>query len=349
MKVSRKYCFESNLFQKKKTYRYNSTNLIVMLGNGDGTFSMPIIFPLGYITSDNSITVIDVNQDTLLDVIIINGYAGTATIALGNGDGSFRNGSILIMDYCFSSKEIPVSDFNDDMCSDIAVVCYGDSNAYVYFGNCNGSFPTKLILATEEKNLPQAIVVADFNGDEHSDIVINNSRDRTIGVFIGYGNGSFEKQKKSFSGGGYSVSYMVTDDFNEDGNQDIVVLYSATNSFRVLLGHGNGSFSEGVRLIVESGLISDRIVTKDFNRDGHVDIGIATHHPYTITIYFGNGDGQFQTYILLSTETVGFENDIIAGDFNGDDYPDIMITDRDFGNVIIRLNTGQCNTSIVLD
>lgn len=50
---------------------------------------------------------------------------------------------------------------------------------------------------------------------------------------------------------------------------------------------------------------------------------------------------------MFSTEFYGEITSISAGDFNDDNYPDIIVTDSNPGGVTIFLNTGQCNASSV--
>jgi len=93
---------------------------------------------------------------------------------------------------------------------------------------------------------------------------------------------------------------MTVDDFNADGKQDIIVSYNFYGTLRVLLGNGDGTFSEKTRLLVENGTISNQVVTSD---------------PYTAVIFFGDGYGQFQRYRILLTAYSGYTTMISTDDF----------------------------------
>ena len=323
------------------------STLIVLLGNGNGTFSEPIIPSIGYFGVDTQIAVGDLNQDQLLDIALADGYAGSITVVFGNGDGTFRVGTILFPEDCPYLAGIALSHFNNDSYLDIAVACDGYSNVSIYFGDANGSFLEKIILYTGEYSSSLSIAVTDFNGDSHSDIAVVDDDHRTVGVFLGHGNGSFDMQRRSLTGGGISPSYIAVGDFNEDIKQDIVLSYVYGRANGVLFGYGNGTFGEKIRLVVQSGYVYMSVVVRDFNRDGHLDIATVTMTPYGVDVFYGHGNGNFETCRIFSTEFPGSFASIMAGDFNADGYPDLITTYKNPGGVFILLSRDQYNISEV--
>ena len=321
-------------------YSYHSSQVTVLLGNGNGTFGMPINFSIKYLLDSSQMVAIDTDQDHILDLAIIDGKNNYITFILGNGDGSFREGTRIRGCYSYLHM-ISVGDFNDDMIMDIALLCYADGYVSIYLGDGDGSFPTKIRLYTENDQ-PMTIAIGDFNGDNHSDVAISHNNDRTMGVFIGYGNGSFEKQKKSFSGSGYNANYMIVSDLNADGKLDMTILYEVRSIFKVFIGHGDGTFSEKTRFTFGLDGLSDEVVIKDFNRDGHLDIATIIGRPYNVVIFFGDGNGQFQNYTIFLKDLAN-DFSISASDFDNNGYEDIIITYGRFYSFDIFLNTGRCN------
>jgi len=327
-------------------YSNHSAQLTVLLGNGDGTFGMRINFTMDYLTHTSQMIAIDTDQDHILDIAIIHTNENYITFILGNGDGSFREGTRVIVGRWSTPSAMAVGDFNGDMIVDIAFICSGDTNIFIYLGDDSGSFSTKIMIDTEEDTSPTMMTVADFNGDGRSDIAISSDSNgqRTIGVFIGYGNGSFENQKKSFSGGTTNVQYMIVGDFNGDRNQDMTIAYRNLQILKVFLGHDDGTLSETARLMLESTPEAGHVVVKDFNKDGYSDIAMVIDAPYSVIIFSGNGNGQFQNYTISFTNLYGESFSISAGDFNNDNYQDIIITYSYSMSFDIFLNTGQCNS-----
>jgi len=70
------------------TTNFGSSNVTVLLGNGDGTFGAPIHLDAG-VGSDGA-AIADFNGDGNPDVLVTNNATDTVTLLPGNGDGTFR-------------------------------------------------------------------------------------------------------------------------------------------------------------------------------------------------------------------------------------------------------------------
>src|SRR5215469_14593735 len=102
---------------------------------------------------------------------------------------------------------------------------------------------------------------------------------------------------------------MAGGDFNGDGKEDLVAVYS--NFVSVLLGNGDGSFQAHVDYPTAN--FPGFVAAGDFNRDGNADI--VTSSPDYVSVLLGNGNGTFQTHVDYAVVCSG---NLAVADFNGD-------------------------------
>jgi hypothetical protein len=163
------------------------------------------------------------------------------------------------------------------------------------------------------------VAVGDFNNDGLLDVAWGSSLG-TLNVSLGDGKGGFQSPIPS-SGAGTNV--MIAADFNGDGNLDLAVDQGATIAIYLGDGHGNLAYKS----LVSTYGGNSPLAIADFNQDGILDIysaGWSTGQQY-IEIYAGNGDGTFK--LASSYYTSYFSEFPAVGDFNGDGWLDLVISE----------------------
>ena len=231
------------------------SNLLVFLGNGDGTFQAPIV-TTSPISGTTPVVVGDFNKDGKLDVL-----AG-GQIWLGNGNGTFRATSTFV-------GGLVVADMNGD--GNLDVVGTGGGGVLVQLGNGDGTFQAPVSYHVGSTGL---LTVGDLNGDGKPDVVVvsvPNIRPAgsqlisgTIAVLLNNGDGTLQPAVTYGVGEGvYSVSMG---DFNGDGKTDLAVIDSF--GVTVLLGNGDGTF----RNPLTYGAAKLYAAVGDVNGDGKPDL-----------------------------------------------------------------------------
>ena len=121
---------------------------------------------------------------------------------------------------------------------------------------------------------------------------------------------------------GLAPQAVVAADFNNDGQLDLAVANSSSNSVNALLGNANGTFQPAVTSA--AGFNPASIAVGDFNIDGKLDLVAANGGTNGVSVMLGNGDGSFRTpsNIDLGSEVAS----VAVGDLNNDGKMDLVAT-----------------------
>ena len=286
-------------------------------------------FPTG--TVPPAVVVQDLNGDGHPDLIVANRTAGTISILLGAGDGTFGNHSDIVVGA--SPSAIAVGDFDGDTKMDIAVTNSGDSTVSVLLGNGDGTFAAPVTYPTGTD--PVAILARDFNADGRPDLAVVNQGTGTVSILLSKMDGTFGA-KTDFPVG-TAPTAIASGDFNADGRADLAVTNRTDNSVSVLSGNGDGTF--GAKTDYPTGNAPAGIAIADFNGDGFPDLAVSNQTDNTVSILNGNASGTFSAHTDFTTG--GGPVGITAVDVTGEGNADLIIANQSSDNLTILIGNGD--------
>jgi hypothetical protein len=315
----------------------DGASIFLYLGNGDGTFRLGSTVTNNFLGDGGHFAYGDFNGDGDLDLAFVSGQKEgplNVTVVLGNGDGTFRPGSIF--GNFTNSAVLVVGDFNRDGKLDVVVGALEKNGTgfyfFVFLGKGNGSFKQQIRYPIGHPYF--LVATADLNGDGVLDLIfyyIPDGLHNAIGWMLGKGDGTFGKARtltQSLTTCGFAPPFAL-DDFNGDGKIDLA--YSDCNRIGVQLGKGNGSFGKPKFYSIPDNQCAMSFAAGDFTSDNKSDLLVSYCH-FTHTgfkdaseFFLGNGDGSFQKKRSLKIPGGGFAGEgIIPGDFDANGLLDFV-------------------------
>lgn len=311
------------------TLNVNDNTVSILLGGPGGVFQPAVSYPVGNVGQQGAITVGDFNGDGKPDIAVTNFAAGTVSVLLNLGNGTFSGHA----DYAVGTdpESLVAGDFNGDGKLDLVVGNMGSGLA-ILLGKGDGTFQNAVSFAGGLS--PMWIAAADFNHDGNIDLATVNGTSSVVSVLLGNGKGGFTAPVTYNTAAGLAAEAVIAADVNTDSYADLEVATSGGVS--VLLNNGNGTFKTHVDYVLPGIAIS--MQAADITGDGKLDLVVSmAYNDPKVAVLVGNGNGTFRPYAdyFAGQDPAG----LAVVDFNKDGSGDIATTNLSPSTITVTFNT----------
>src|SRR5919197_672103 len=304
----------------------------------------------------DAVAIGDLNGDGKPDLAIANSYfdadddegqAGTVSIRLGRGDGTFKPRR----DYSTGGgpHSVAIGDLNGDRAPDVAAAVADTDTLAVLLNNGDGSLRPPVSYATGDD--PFWVAVGDLDGDGKPDLATANfGSGKTTSVFLNKGDGTFGA-KVDYAAGASPVSLAIAD-LTGDRKPDLAVSHfgsvSSPNFVSILPNDGDGRFGARRNYPIVEGQGS--IAVGDVSGDGKADVVTGSDDNNLVSILLNGGAGRLRP--PLAYPTGPGPQAVALGDLDGDGRGDLVTADNvsEVSNsvTVLLARPGRCNVQDVV-
>jgi hypothetical protein len=296
--------------------KYTLNNKIsYYLNQGSGSFGTQQILGAN-IALPPSLASGDFNNDGWVDIVTMS-QQDDELILFANNNGTFPAEQI-IDNAIFHPVDVKVTDIDND--NDDDIVAIGDTNLIVYYNDGSGIFTKTSIpqgISTEYYDL----AISDIDGDGFDDIIVGAVKTLVYKNINGIIN--FDLQRTNSINEPNLVTLVNLNDFDNDGDIDLIIGGQNQTDLRWYSNNGNGFFS--LEQIIENDAINCMSVSlNDFDNDGDIDLFTTFPQSGKVVWYENDGSGVFGSQNLIHQGTIPFTNKVFSDDLNNDGLMDII-------------------------
>jgi hypothetical protein len=248
----------------------DATTLAIYAGGDNGSLVLKTTVDLGLTVT--GLAWADVTGDGVGDLLVA---TDSPLLALVPGVGGGRFGQAQFISLALDARllqlgPVQVADLDNDGLLDVCVIYRGQTSGLaILYGRTAGGVTPPWYIPTSTP--PEAVVLADINGDHRLDLVASERATGHLVVFTGRAGRQFSGP--TYLAAGIEPAALTKANFNGDGLPDLAVVDSRSNQVILLLAGGDGSFRSPIALDVQGQPVA--ITAGRFNADGLDDLAVA--------------------------------------------------------------------------
>jgi len=319
------------------TLNIGDESATVLLAQGS-SFAAPVSYDVG--PSPRTGAVADLDGNGTLDLVIVNESIDQLTLLYGNGDGTFTDGVVLTLPAGSSPGNVFVYDLNQDGYVDIITANGGNDSISIFTGAEEGEFLEAHSFSVGQR--PLGLWAGNLKGGPYADILVANQGSNAVSLLEFDGT---QYLPTKLIPCGKSPRFLKVVDLNLDGHLDLIVNNLDQNYLSILLGLGDGEFSQEMHFTFPGPI--GRFVVEDFNHDNYPDVvalrfngaGAARQPAGMFCFAAGNGLGGFEQVQVYGAgwRAIG----LVAADMNANQSLDIVTSDLARNTVSVIYSRGD--------
>jgi hypothetical protein len=306
-----------------------SNQIGVFLSRADGSFQEPLQFTAGALP--RALTVADFNGDGMLDLATANNNSNDISILLGRGDGTFQN------QVRYPAGKYPfflvADDVNSDGRLDLVTADQLGTETSILLGLGDGTFVTPDTVANTIRSSP---LVADLNGDGTADVaVVNRAGEILLRLGRAGAPGAFEPPVVVNPDSRFATRDLAL--VSTAHGQLLAALDARSSSVSFYSRGAGGAFTRTSGFAVP-GTLPVRLAARDLNGDGLGDLVVLTGGSTQALVYLQVPHGVFGLQPDYQIGVGLIPSDLALVDVDGDQRPDIVVTNQFSGDVSVISN-----------
>jgi len=303
--------------------------VVLNTGDGTGTFDPALtVYATDVQSSPNEPA--DFDGDGHVDCCVANPNAGTVSILLGNGDGTFQPQQLVTVGLL--PRGIVVLDVDGDGDTDIVNTNAASSEISLLRNDGAGHFAVPVFIDTGVAGA-WAIAADDLDADGIFDLVVGSRMAQRLLVLKGAGDGTFKVITDVPAGG--EAWMITTGDVNGDGHTDVALAGGQSDRGAIVLGDGAGGLGDPVLYATDAWCTATDL--GDADGDGDLDWNLSSFFgDFTFYANDGVGAGTF-TYDQTLEATAAASCSIFL-DLNNDGRLDLALVDELDDTLTLILN-----------
>ena len=303
-----------------------SDDVMVLLGLGDGTFSSPIVLPVG--ESPHAIVAGDFLHDGITDIAVADETSNDVAVLIGRGDGTF----LPARRYRGRGRARRAGGRGPQRRR-----LHRPGHGQSHLRRPDDPVGPGRAAASRRRpsqyggHAPSALAVGDFNGDGRLDLAVADEQDDEVSVLLSLGGGAFAPPS-SFDVG-TAARLPPGHPRSPPGTQRRLVAAGADSQDCRRPASSAATARRSRACTSRWGSSPIGQVLGDFNGDGVPDMAMVTASSDQVVVQLGTSSGQ----LLPPDDAAPLPQPApVVVDWNGDGTPDVFTLDQQ-GQLLLRL------------